>query len=793
MAINLGNITGESTSGLASNLDSETLVEGLSEIRRLPITELDAKIEANTAKTEKYSEYSTILNELKNSVDFLRNPAGSILNPFANVFDYTTTSISSSTLIASSYLSVTANPGATIGDTQIEIGSLAKSLEQRSGSFNTRSGDATTAASGAYFDPGTSYDAGDGELTITFEQNGVTYTSNAITADDSVNGGANTGITSGTIITFTADSGGVNETSFDITLASDITIDADSGNVTTFLDDMITGLSDISIAQSRQISNFVDGSVKSPLTALGSTNIRFISDNFNVDSGEFGNIANFNVKASSGVDGAISVQINDETFRATGLGTTLNSNITLQSTSSDKYLEINLGDAGESIDISSSSAAVDLEKSLGYAFGTRELVDITVDSGDSLNDIIFSINQQTSDTGVSASVIQVDEFDFRLSLKSNTEGLENSYEIFDDSGVLTNASISTTQSASNSLIRVDGIEVERSSNTITDVLENVNINILQTTPDYAGGSPESVDITVESDVDTIATGIVSFLDAYNAVKVFDAEQNERDDNFSFVEDSVLGGDSILRTLSNQLVNEITSVVSNAPDEDFDSIFDVGILLQDFPGTTDTVATSNILSFDENTLKAALTSNIDKVRDIFELTAVTSDTSLLLTGSSNSFTLNEFQLEIDTSADSGEQIKLLNANGTDYLDGEGANVYLELSGGTITGASGTVVSGLEFLYTGDGSDTISVSIVQGLADRIYNSVDAYTEEGGVIDTTVEGLVTQNTDFESQKTTLEVRLESFVESLRAQFFALESAISSANSIINFLDANSAERTK
>ncbi len=846
--INLGNVTGGT--GITSNLDTEALIADASSARQIPIDNLNDRVDANVEKTAKYSEFRTLLNDLGSAVDFLRNPPSSILNPYANVFDYTVASLSSSTLTTSNFLSVTSDPGALDGSTQIEIGAIAKGLEQASGSFNTRNADVTTAASGSYFSAGTfqigsgttittvggtadsfqlsdsdystfgsvsgivasidnftvtglsggqtglqgeitgfvgSYNGDTDELTLSFIKNGVTYTSNVLDATTSLNLGANSGLASGTVITFTADSGGDNETSLDITLAADVIIDADEDNVTTFLGGLVSGLSDVDIYQSREISNFVDANVKSPLSNLTSSDIRFNSDNFNVTSGNFGSIGNINVKYSTGTDGAISIDINGETFRATGLGTTINSNLTLQSTSSDKSLTIAFGDAGESIDITDSAESVELEKSLGYAFGTRELVDFTIDSGDSLNDIAFAFNQITSETGLSASIIQINEFDFRLSIKSTNEGLDNTYEFFDDSNVLTNASIVTTKDATNAILRIDGVEIERSSNTINDAIEDVTLNLLQKTPDYDGGSPESIDVNIGNDIDTIVQGVVSFLDAYNAVRVFSTEQNARDENFGFTEDAILGGDSILSNLTDQLINEVSGIVSGVNDDNFDSLTDSGIEITDFQGTADTVSTANILTYDENTLRTALLANFDKVRRIFEMNAVTGDSDLTLTKSSNTFTLNEFQLKIDTSAEEGSQVQLLNYDGTDYLDGSGNEVYLEFSGSTITGPEDSVVEGLEFLYVGDGTSTISVDISQGLADRLYNTIDAYAGEDGIIDSTVDLLTEQNNDYRSDIVSQQERLDTFVETLRAQFVALEAAIASVNSILGFLQSN------
>ncbi|MDX1949614.1 MAG: flagellar filament capping protein FliD [Rickettsiales bacterium] len=848
--INLGNIVGNTISGIASGLDSTKLVEELSALRKRPIDTLNLQIKTNQTKVTEYSSLNTNLNALKNSVNFLRNPTG-VLSNFSNAFEYRSANLFSTTLSASSYLSVTADPGAQIGNSKIEIGSIAKTLEQRTGSFNTRSLSATTASSGSYFTAGTfeigsgvtkevtgttltgfqlasgdysvegsatgiltaagienfnvvggsgglvglqgsisgitaSYDNTANTTTLSFTKNGVVYTSNAITSDTSINAGANTGVASGAVITFTGNSGGVNETSFTLTLDEDIIIDDLQSNANSFATNLNSALSNQKIYQSRRINNFTNADVKAPLTGLTSSNVRFISDNFNTSNGQFGTIRDFQVQYSTGSNGIISVRVGDEIFRASNLGTTLNANLTLESTTSDKKIQINLGDAGVSANISTRENASSLEKALGYAFGTRELVDFTIVEGESLNDIVFNLNQKKSLTGLSASIVQVGDFDFRLSLKSATEGLDNSYQFFDAGGVLTNASITTTQSASNAIFSVDGVEIERSTNTIADVKENVTFTLRNVTPDYGEITADSIDVAINFDADLVTERIVAFLDSYNAFRVYEAKQNERDPATQKYKDTaILGGDTILKSLSDLLSIEINRIVDGTTDSNFRSLADIGITLNDFAGDETTIATNNILNYDESELKNAIANNFEKIREIFELKSTISSSNLVLSKSSNSITLNEFKLDIDTSRAVGQQVKLLNADGTDYLSG-GQNVYLSLSAGIISGATGTPVAGLEFIYTGDGTDEISVSITQGIADKIYNIADDYLKDGGILEVTIDEIVASNEDFSSEVISLEDRLEDYVKRLRDQFAALEQAINSANSVLLLLEA-------
>jgi flagellar hook-associated protein 2 len=844
--VNFGNISGNKIIGLSSGLDTEALVTELSAVKKRPIDTINAKIDKNTSKVTKFGELNTLLTSLKDAANFLKNPFG-LNSTTSNIFKYRTSSLSSATLTTANYLSVEANPGALIGNSTIKIGQLATALEKRSGPFNARDTSATTAATGSYFNAGSfqigaglvknvtgdtlssftlsnsdytvegtaggvvtlagitninvvggsggqpllegtlsgfTGTLGTGTATFSVVKNGVTYTSNAIDVTQSVNGGLNAGIQAGTVITFTGGAGGANETSFQLTTLNDVTIDNTLANVTGFASDISTSVSGQTIFQSRKLENFTDANVKSPLTGLTNSNVRFYSDSFQSD-GEIGEITGFTVQKSTGSDGAISVNIGGETFRATGLGTILNTNLVLQSTTTDKELRINLADAAVSVDISSDSNATSLERSFDYAFGTRELKTVTVASGDSLNDVVEKINTVSASTGASAGITKVSDFDYRFSLKANNVGVDNRYDIFDASNVLTNVSFTTT-SEQDAKIKVDGIEITRSTNSITDAIENTTLNLISVTPNY-GIDADSIQLKIENDNDTAVNGIVNFINAYNNIRVFYSEQNQRDTETSqYTKDAILGGDTTLQSLVNQLLSQVNSVVGNTSDTQFNTLSDIGIKLTDFAGDDTNVATTSILTYDDATLRSKISSNFDKLKEIFELRFTSSSQDLLIFKTSNTSTLTNFKLEINNTLPTGQQIKLLNADGSDYLV-DGDPVYLNGEGTKITSAAGTVAEGLEFIYTGDGTDTISITLDQGIADKVFNLANDYVKDDGVIDKTVTGFSDSNTDYKSQILTLQDRLDAYIQRLQDQFTKLESALSSLNNTLSFLEAN------
>jgi flagellar hook-associated protein 2 len=860
MAINLGNIVGNTVGGIASGLDTANIIKGLSAARQSQIDKLGDTVSLNNSKVSAYGDLKNILTNLQNSANFLRNPPG-VLGGSSNAFNYRNATLSS-TINAASYLSVVAGSGASIGKYNIQIGALAEALQQRSGSFNSTSTSATSPSAGSYFTAGTfqvgsgaaktisaatkanyapqlsdynvvgtasgiltsagvhnitingvdggqaslsgkltgfnaSYDSGTETITFRTTINGVQYVSNAVAANSAI--GGDLGITSGTTITFTADAGGANETSFDLTLASDVVINADAQNVTQMVNDLSVGLAGQYIEQSRELQNF--GVAAGVLTGLDSSHVKIVSSTFG-SSTALGEITGFKVQHSNGSDGAISVTIGNETFRATGLGNPVTGNLILQSTTTGKRIEIDLAAAGISVDISTAESAQSFERALDYAFGTRAYTEISVSAGDSLSDIAYKINSQSAVTGMSASIVKVSEFDYRLSLKSTNVGIDNAYELFDSAGVFANTGLTTTQAAKDAVVKIDGVEITRSSNNITDAIENVTISLLAATPDYGNPSAASADLSIGNDVDSAMAAIQSFLNYYYEFREFLAIQTERNTSTSqLVDTALLGTESVLSTLADQLSSLVTRAV-NTGNSSFNGLSSLGISISDLSTTvSDTVdgkttsrnvSVSNALIFDEEKLRQYLTNNFDSVRGIFEFSFNASSDKITIFSRSNTTTLNNFRLDINTARPAGEQVQVLNADGTPYLE-NGDPVYMAYSAGRITGRAGTALEGLELIYAGSGSETLSISMSPGIADMVFNLSQTYTKDNGSIDLAVSGVnkATENTNTDITK--MEDSLAAFVARLQAQYNALEQALARVNNILNYLTASDNARNK
>ena len=154
----------------------------------------------------------------------------------------------------------------------------------------------------------------------------------------------------------------------------------------------------------------------------------------------------------------------------------------------------------------------------GFAAGTGTPVDVTIDStNDSLDGIAAAINAKNA--GVTAAVVTDADGSAYLSLK----GASGKTQAFtfqatsDPSGQLAQFNVgvgatgtSLSSVAQNARVTLDGATVERSSNTISDLITGVKLQLTATS-----GTP--VSLTSSTPTDALAGAVSDFVDAYNEV------------------------------------------------------------------------------------------------------------------------------------------------------------------------------------------------------------------------------------------------------------------------------------
>ena len=291
---------------------------------------------------------------------------------------------------------------------------------------------------------------------------------------------------------------------------------------------------------------------------------------------------------------------------------------------------------------------------------------ITLNAGDSLNTVATKFNAVSADTKVSASVVRVGDNSYQLLFTATSTGTAVDFD-FNDGGttlVDTNdvfdlVTINNQQTASNAVFKFNGTDITRQTNTVSDLVSGLTINLLSTTP--AEPDPTEININITPDSQVVKGGIINFINAYNDLKVFAAKQTQVNPDGTYADTAVLSGSSVLRSSLSSISSQLSTIVSGLG-SGFSRLADIGVVSADLPETDENPLVRNILNVDESKLTGAISSNFEQVRKLFEFDFVANNQNLRVFSRTNALTANNFTLEVNPYATQQTKIyELADAN------------------------------------------------------------------------------------------------------------------------------------
>lgn len=291
----------------------------------------------------------------------------------------------------------------------------------------------------------------------------------------------------------------------------------------------------------------------------------------------------------------------------------------------------------------SNTTALGLSGTLTITIGANTS-SITVLETDTLEDIRDRFNNASDNVGTTASILSTTgpggEAEYSLMLSSNNTGLANEMTFGGD--LLPTFQFNNVISAAKDAIFIfDQFNVTRSSNTITDLMDGLEINLNGTT-----GGPATINIAVnmKNQADTIVGGVQALVNAYNdvihAVDYVQSRKGLSESLYSWVRSSV--------------INVMQQTVGNSS---IDSIWNLGISGADPETRTNEegIAYSTTgLTLDTTKLTEQLIKNYQAVNQFF----TASGTGLIANVDNVIKGLNETSGPIETrktSAESQEQV------------------------------------------------------------------------------------------------------------------------------------------
>lgn len=229
-----------------------------------------------------------------------------------------------------------------------------------------------------------------------------------------------------------------------------------------------------------------------------------------------------------------------------------------------------------------------LNLTIGTTNAITHPINITAENN-SLEGMVKAINQ--ADLGVSAAIINTGDAaaPYRLMLTGEDVATDFSLDASGLSGTKPTFG-DPVQYASDAELLIDGIPIKSSSNTLTEAIPGVTLDLLKAEV----GKTTTLNISV--DKESIESSISAFAEGYNEVISFITSQSSIDGS----EAGVLGGDASINAVKRRLQNMLTESTANSGM--FKTISQLGFETQK-DGT---------LKLNDTTLTKAINTNLDDI-------------------------------------------------------------------------------------------------------------------------------------------------------------------------------------
>jgi flagellar hook-associated protein 2 len=350
----------------------------------------------------------------------------------------------------------------------------------------------------------------------------------------------------------------------------------------------------------------------------------------------------------------------------------------------------------------------------GFASNGTGAKTVTIDaSNNSLQGIRDAIN--AANLGVTASIVNDGSgAPYRLALSSAAMGSSNSLKIsVAGDAALSNLlaqdpagtqKLSETMTAQNAQIKVDGISVSKASNTISDAISGVTLNLKK-----IGTSPVALDIA--SDSSNVTKSVQGFVDGFNTLN---KALNSALASGVVGSSAPLHGDAMVRNLQSQLRSIVGTAVSGTGSS-VNSLTQIGVTFQK----------DGSLALDSTKLSAALSKSASDVIGVFAAAGTVTDSLTSYRSASVNTKAGSYALNVSQLATQGSAVGST-AAGTTITAGVNDTVNLTLNG---VAASITLGAGS---YT---ADTLAAEVQakingSGALSAVGASVGV-TQSGGVL--------------------------------------------------------------
>ena len=414
------------------------------------------------------------------------------------------------------------------------------------------------------------------------------------------------------------------------------------------------------------------------------------------------------------------------------------------------------------------------EGTLAYTYdGTTRTIQTTAET--TLEDLRDLINNDAGNPGATASILEYDaggDQVYHLVLGGNDTGadctisIEDAQTTLDGTGGTVDfrtATFTETQSAQDAQVRVDGYPdkdwITRSTNSINDILPGVTLNLHAPT-----GVGETVRISINRDTESLKEKVNAFVQTYNSTIGYIQDQTAYDEATGAA--GILMGEYTATHIRQQARLPLIEAAPGFLDgtDPYTLAGQIGLSIDRY-GT---------LELDEETFDDALAEDYLGLLNLLgaDRTGASDSEALRFYGATS---MTEPGLyDVKATFESGTLVSA-QIKGSD--EGAGAWRDATVNGNTITGDIDHPEAHLQVTadYGGTGTVEAQVRVRQGVAGRLYDSLDDLLEPlNGALANVHERCTNMLESLDDNIARQEYRLEAMEERLRRQFARLESTL-------------------
>jgi len=409
---------------------------------------------------------------------------------------------------------------------------------------------------------------------------------------------------------------------------------------------------------------------------------------------------------------------------------------------------------------------------LSFSVGGATAINVSVSSdNDTLAGIAQSINAAA--TGVTASVISGSDGNSTLVLKGST-GAAQTFTVtgtdstdtsvtqpsggtslsalsFDPTATATSSdTMISTQAAQDAQLTVDGVTVNRSTNSFSDVVPGVQINLVGAGTTSLSSTPATAAIT---------EAINDFVSAYNSLLT---ELNTATAAAtSSAAAGPLRGNAAIRQLQSQLTKMTTTPLNSSGT--IRTLAELGVQ----------TAQDGSISVDATQLSTMLTNYPDDVEQMFMTTQSSSSPKVLINSAAGSAASGVYTVSGITPAVNG-------GNATGTLNG----TAMSASSWILTAGAGNNADGLSLQILSGTPSTATITINQGLGGVLQAIHDQLLGTTGALTTLSTSLTTQQTNLAAELTKADAQVTVYHDRLVTEFTQMNTLVSGYKATASYL---------